>query len=50
MSNTGVYSHGHLTDSHGGKSYTFDIVAKSASMTDRQSVTITVNNVHKIRT
>ena len=33
------------TDSHGAKSYVFDIVAKKYSMIDRQSITITVNDV-----
>jgi hypothetical protein len=33
------------TDSHGTKSYVFDIVAKKDSMIDRQSITITVNDV-----
>ncbi len=33
------------TDSQGAKSYVFDIVAKKDSMTDRQSITITVNDV-----
>ena len=35
------------TDTQGAKSYTFDIVAKRNSITDRQSVTITVNDVIK---
>jgi hypothetical protein len=33
------------TDSQGAKSYVFDIVAKKDSMVDRQSVTITVNDI-----
>ncbi|MDH3794825.1 MAG: fibronectin type III domain-containing protein, partial [Nitrosopumilus sp.] len=43
-SNTGLFTWT-PTDSQGAKSYVFDIVAKKDSMIDRQSVTITVNNV-----
>ncbi|MDH3834823.1 MAG: fibronectin type III domain-containing protein, partial [Nitrosopumilus sp.] len=43
-SNTGVFTWT-PTDSQGGKSYTFDVVVKKDSMTDRQSITITVNDV-----
>jgi len=43
-SNTGVFTWT-PTDSQGGKSYTFDVTAKKDSMTDRQSITITVNDV-----
>ncbi|MDH3656853.1 MAG: Ig domain-containing protein [Nitrosopumilus sp.] len=43
-SNTGVFTWT-PTDSQGGKSYTFDVAAKKDSMTDRQSITITVNDV-----
>ncbi|MDH3780543.1 MAG: fibronectin type III domain-containing protein [Nitrosopumilus sp.] len=33
------------TDSQGAKSYVFDIVAKKDSMVDRQSITVTVNDI-----
>ena len=35
------------TDAQGGKSYIFDIVANQGSLNDRQSITITVNDVLK---
>jgi titin len=43
-SNTGLFTWT-PTDSQGAKSYVFDIVAKKDSMVDRQSVTITVNDI-----
>ncbi|MDH3780898.1 MAG: Ig domain-containing protein, partial [Nitrosopumilus sp.] len=43
-SNTGLFTWT-PTDSQGAKSYVFDIVAKKDSMIDRQSVTITVNDI-----
>jgi hypothetical protein len=43
-SNTGLFTWT-PTDSQGTRSYIFDIVAKKDSMVDRQSVTITVNDV-----
>ena len=33
------------TDTQGGQSYNFDVVVKQGSKTDRQSVTVTVNNI-----
>ena len=33
------------TDAQGGKSYNFDVVVKQGSKTDRQSITVTVNDV-----
>jgi len=46
-SNTGMFSWT-PNSSQGAKSYTFDLVAKKDSMTDRESITITVNDVIKI--
>ena len=43
-SNTGKFTWT-PTDTQGAKSYTFDIVARQGSTTDKQSVTITVNDV-----
>ena len=43
-SNTGLFTWT-PTDSQGTKSYVFDIVAKKDSMIDRQSITITVNDI-----
>ena len=43
-SNTGLFTW-IPTNSQGAKSYVFDIVAKKDSMIDRQSVTITVNDI-----
>jgi len=43
ISNTGMFSWT-PSDSDGGKSYTFDIVAKKDGMSDRQPITITVND------
>ncbi len=45
-SNTGMFSWT-PTSSQGAKSYTFDLVAKKDSMTDRESLTITVNDTIK---
>ena len=46
-SSTGMFSWT-PTSSQGAKSYTFDLVAKKDSMTDRESLTITVNDTIKI--
>ena len=46
-SSTGMFSWT-PTSSQGAKSYTFDLVAKNDSMTDRESLTITVNDTIKI--
>jgi len=43
ISNTGMFSWT-PSDSDGGKSYTFDIVVKKDGMSDRQPITITVND------
>ena len=43
-SNTGVFTWT-PTDSQGGRSYTFDVKADNGSLTDTQSVSITVNDV-----
>ena len=43
-SNTGLFTWS-PTDSQGGRTYTFDIKADNGSMTDSQSITITVNDV-----
>ena len=37
------------TDSQGGKTYTFDVKASNGSMTDRQSIIITVNDVEPVK-
>ena len=44
-SNTGLFSWS-PTDSQGGRTYTFDVKADNGSMTDTQSITITVNDVN----
>ena len=44
-SNTGLFTWS-PTDSQGGRTYTFDIKADNGSMTDNQSITITVNDVN----
>ena len=44
ISNTGVFSWT-PTSSDGGKTYTFDIVAKKDGLSDREALTITVNDV-----
>ena len=37
------------TDSQGDKTYTFNVKASNGSMTDRQSITITVNDVEPVK-
>ena len=44
ISNTGVFSWT-PTSSDGGKTYTFDIVAKKDGLSDKETLTITVNDV-----
>ena len=43
-SSTGVFTWT-PTDSQGARTYTFDVIAKNDSMSDKQSITITVNDV-----
>ena len=44
ISNTGVFSWT-PTESEGGKTYSLDVVAKKDGLTDRETITITVNDV-----